>query len=313
MEELRGLTFDIQNFSVHDGPGCRTTCFMSGCFLQCEWCANPESWNKANQMMYASVKCKHDKGCTRCENACSRNAIHTTADNQVVVDWDACRSCTSLECTETCYYGALKKIGKWYNISDLMKIFSRDRQFWGAKGGVTFSGGEPFYQKDFLLAALKACKESYIHTAIETTAFVNPDTFLDAMPLINFAFIDIKHMDTQKHKEKTGVNNERILENIKLLGQSNWKGRLVLRMPVIAGYNDTEENIIATAEFMKKNGLYEINILPFHRMGDSKWKQLGKEYVYCQDESTPMDKLEHIQEMFLDRRIACYIGSDTNF
>ena len=313
MEGNKGSLFDIQSYSVHDGPGCRTTCFMSGCNLQCEWCANPESWNISQKIMFAKAKCKHDQGCIRCEGVCNSKAISFNQDQKLIMNWDVCRSCNTFECAHACYNEALRVCGKIYTVTDLLKILSRDREFWGKNGGVTFSGGEPFYQSDFLLATLKKCKEAFIHTAVETSAFVDTDIFLETMKYVDFAFIDVKHMNRDKHKEKIGAYNDLILKNIEALINSSWAGRLVLRMPVIYDFNDTEENATDTAKFMGKLGLYEINLLPFHRMGDSKWNQLGKKYAYSDEQATSEEKMNKLQELYLDRGIACYIGSETTF
>lgn len=313
MEENKGLIFDIQSYSVHDGPGCRTICFMSGCPLKCEWCANPESWHYGEKLMFSQSKCKSNKGCKMCVDVCSQKSININEDKSLNINWEKCRGCNTFECTKACYYEALKLCGKWYDIDSLINILSRDRQYWGDTGGVTFSGGEPLLQSEFLIEVLKKCKGKYIHTAIETTAYKDTKTFLEVMKSINFAFIDVKHMDREKHKEKTGVYNDLILKNIEELAKSSWNGRLVLRMPIIRNFNDSDENIIKTAEFMNSLGLYEINILPFHRLGDSKWNQLGKVYTYKSEEGTPQDKMDYIQDLFLDREIACYVGHETNF
>ncbi|SFC91954.1 4-hydroxyphenylacetate decarboxylase activase [Clostridium uliginosum] len=313
MDEKKGLIFDIQSYSVHDGPGCRTTCFMSGCFLKCEWCANPESWTNKQKIMFAEGKCKHENGCNRCEKACNNKAISFSKDGKLKMNWEVCRICDTFECAKVCYNEALRVCGKSYTVTSLLKILNRDREFWGKNGGVTFSGGEPFYQSEFLLSILKKCREAYINTAIETTAFIDTSIFLETMKYVDFAFIDVKHMNRDKHKEKTGVYNDLILKNIEALVNSKWQGRLVLRMPVIYDFNDTEENAIATAEFMERLGIYEINLLPFHRMGDSKWNQLGNKYSYSNQEPTSEEKMDMLQEIFLDRKIACYVGSNTSF
>ena len=166
MKELNGMIFDIQSYSVHDGPGCRTTVFLNGCFLNCEWCANPESWRKTKQLMFAEGKCKRASGCSICLKACPYNAISIDEDNFIKLKRDICNKCDTFDCTKACYYEALRLCGKEYSVSKLMKIINRDRQFWKSNGGVTFSGGEPFYQKEFLLEVLKQCHEYYIHTAI---------------------------------------------------------------------------------------------------------------------------------------------------
>lgn len=305
-----GMIFDIQSYSVHDGPGCRTTIFLSGCFLKCSWCSNPESWDLNEKIMFAKPKCQNNKGCMRCIKVCEKQGIIINKDGEIQLDWGKCRECTTFKCVETCYPEALRICGRRYTTEELIRIINRDRDFWGQGGGVTFSGGEPFYQKDFLAAILKKCKEAYIHTAIETTAYVNSDDFISTMPYVDFAFIDVKHMDSALHREQTGEGNELILRNIAALVKSNWAGRLILRMPVIEGFNDDKKNIAAVTDFMDELGIFEINILPFHSLGDSKWEQLGRNYKYRDYKSTSQGKMEDIQAIFLRRKIACYIGNE---
>lgn len=312
MDELKGLVFDIQGFSVHDGPGSRTLVFLSGCPLRCEWCANPEGSELKQRLLFSTQRCKSKKnGCARCVNACPYGAITAADHEEKTIDFNRklCNVCTTFECAKACCYEAARISGKWTTISELIRIIERDRNFW-KKGGVTFTGGEPFVQKEFLKEVLKRCKKLYIHTAVETTAYVENDVFLPIMEYVDFAFIDIKHMDDEKHKEKTGVSNNLILQNITSLNASGWKGRLILRMPIINQYNDTEENIKSAIGFMIKNNLFEINILPFHRMGDSKWTQLGMTYKYKEELPTQAEKLIGIQNKFLNSKIACYVGED---
>lgn len=316
MNETKGLIFDIQSHSVHDGPGSRTLIFLKGCPLHCEWCANPEGMEYRQRPLYRVTKCVHVKQkCVRCIEKCPYGAIKSSGEEELplIIDWDKCEKCTTMDCIKACLNDAFVMCGKFYSVADLMRIFTRDINFWGRNGGVTFSGGEPLAQKEFILEVLKQCKEKYIHTAIETSAYTSQEHFLNVFKYIDFAFIDIKHMDSDKHKEKTGVGNERILENITALIESGWPGRLIIRMPVIEGFNDTDENAIATAEFMKNLGLREMNILPFHRLGESKWRQLGKIYPYKDCEGTTDEVLGRIQDIYLDRDILCYVSSDTPF
>lgn len=194
-----------------------------------------------------------------------------------------------------------------------MAVLARDRDFWGAGGGVTFSGGEPFCQTPFLREVLHRCRAAYMHTAIETTANAATETFLDLMKDVDFAFIDFKHSDNAAHLAGTGVGNAQIKRNIAALIAAAWSGRLVLRLPLIPGFNDTPENLCGTADFMEENGLFEINVLPFHRLGDSKWRQLGLDYPYREQNETSEAALMKVQEYFLARKIACYIASETLF
>ena len=316
MDELKGLVFDVQSYSVHDGPGCRTTVFFMGCPLRCEWCANPEGWQAKQRMMYRISKCVHDKeGCIRCVKRCPHQAVSAGEDGKgtLEIDWEKCKTCDTFECTQACLKESMVICGKWHTVPSLMKIFERDRHYWGNTGGVTLSGGDAVAQKDFTRALLKRCQEAYIHTAIETSACFPQEQFLSVLQYVNFAFVDIKHMDAAKHKEQTGVSNERILENVKALAQDSWPGRLIIRSPVIPGFNDNDENIVATAKFVKDAGLSEINVLPFHRLGDSKWKQCGMVYPYREQESPEPEQMEKIQKLIQAQGLICYTGSDTPF
>lgn len=320
IEEVKGLVFDIQGYSVHDGPGGRTLVFMKGCPLSCEWCSNPEGMRAAQDIMFRNTKCVHIKnGCSRCLQACPHGAISVNPDYaseddpQLLFDRRLCNQCTGHECLEVCYFEGIRHCGEWKTVPDLMHIFHRNRHYWGANGGVSFSGGEPLLQARFVQTVLEACRQEKMHTAVETTAFIQPEVFLNCMQFVDFAFIDVKHMNSHHHREKTGVPNELIHKNLAALAASDWHGRLILRMPLIAGYNDGEENIQAIAEFMNHLGLVEINVLPFHRLGDSKWNQLGKEYAYRDCSPSDQDQLYAIQDLFLNQRIACYVGSETPF
>lgn len=311
MKEGQGLVFDIQSFSVHDGPGSRTLVFLSGCPLRCQWCSNPEGLEVRRRFLFSQAKCKFDKtNCKRCLNVCPNGAIHSNGDGTLHFKMEICDVCTTHNCVDRCIYEAARLSGKWMSVDEVMSAILRDSQFWSSGGGVTFSGGEATLQKDFLLQLLKACKKNSVHRAIETTAFAKTQDFLEIFDLINFALIDCKHMDPVQHKNKTGVSNELILHNISTLANSDWKGRLVLRIPVIEGFNDEEENILKVIKFMTANKLFEVNILPFHRLGDSKWSQLGQSYPYKEYEPTPKEKMRAIQDMFLDRGVACYVDEE---
>ncbi|MDR2005659.1 MAG: 4-hydroxyphenylacetate decarboxylase activase [Acidaminococcales bacterium] len=313
MPETEGLVFDIQGYSVHDGPGCRSLIFMSGCPLRCRWCANPESWEKKYALLFRETKCiRAKRSCVRCQKACPREAISYDG-SKVLIERRHCRTCESFECVAACLNEALVLSGKVMSVDDLMRVIDRDRQYWRGDGGVTFTGGEPFFQKEFLKETLKRCREAYIHTAMETTSFVDTKVFLDTIQYVDWLFVDLKHMDNAKHLEKTGVKNELILQNIKTIAESDWPGTIMVRTPIIEGFNDDDENIRATAEFLAALDLTEINILPFHRLGDSKWKQLGMEYPYRYSEATSPEKMDHIAQIFRQYKVNCYLGSITPF
>ncbi len=309
----KGLIFDIQSFSVHDGPGCRTNVFFVGCPLRCKWCANPESFGNKRHVMFSANTCKYSSGCTACRNACPRGGLDFTEEGKPIMNWAVCKACETFECIATCANGSLKMCGKEYTVEELMKILKRDFSNWGSEGGVTFTGGEPLGHHEFLLEVLKECKRSQIHTAIETSSYIDTPTYLKVMSYINFAFTDVKNMDREKHKEGTGVYNDLILHNISTLKKSGWQGRLVLRQPTIAGYNDSDENALKLIEFMKENDLYEINLLKFHRLGETKWNQLGLKYAYSTGGTMTDERMAELQSLYLDHNIACYIGDKTPF
>ena len=310
--EPRAFIFDIQGFSVHDGPGCRTTVFMAGCPLRCKWCANPENYITHPHLMFSGRVCKWSSGCRACVDRCPYAGLDFTAQG-VEIRWDICRKCRTHECTAACASQALRVCGKYYTVSELMEILKRDFNNWGSNGGVTFSGGEPFGQSEFLYEMLRHCHQVQIHTAIETSAYVSQETFLQVMEHVDFAFIDIKHMDENRHRDGTGVYNQPILRNIEALSHSSWKGRPVLRTPVIGGYNDTVENACRTIDFMKRHGLHEMNLLRFHRLGLTKWEQIGEVYPYASGGDVSDETLYHLQQLYLDQGILCYLGDATPF
>ncbi len=306
-DEPRGLIFDIQGFSLHDGPGTRTTVFMSGCPLSCAWCCNPEGMFPKPVLMRRELYCVE---CGHCIGECPLRAISVSTAGSMSFDRRFCDVCETMECVKACFHEALSVSGRWYEVEELLRILKRDRQFWGPRGGVTFSGGEPFVQPGFLKAALNRCRQSRIHTCIETTAAVGSEVFLDVMELVDWAFIDIKHMDPAAHRRFTGAGNSRVLENIRVLAGSEWPGFLVIRVPLIPGCNDSPENLRATAQFVKDSGLEVINLLPFHRLGESKYRQLGREYEFARQESVTLDGARRVVE---EVGIVCYVGFESPF
>lgn len=309
----KGLIFDIQGFSVHDGPGCRTLVFLSGCPLGCFWCSNPEGMTPKPVLMHFRSRC----ACTdqRCRRSCPRGAISSASSDEGKPEFDRslCSSCTTFECARGCYHEALVVCGRYYSVRDLLKVLERDSRFWGEGGGVTFGGGEPLAQPDFLYSVLQACQRAHIHTAVETSAYVDPGRFSQVMGLVDWAFVDIKHMDPARHREGTGVDNRLILENIASLKPSGWAGRLVVRIPVVPGFNDSEDNLVRTAEFVKASHVSDVNLLPLHHLGESKYRQLGLKYPCAEVPPPPSARLEEVRRIFLGFGLNCYLGHQTPF
>lgn len=304
-----GLAFDIQAHSVHDGPGTRTTVFLNGCPFACKWCCNPEGLSRKPVLMHREIRCV---SCGNCLRACPKGAVTMEADGPVF-DRAVCADCESHECVAVCYHEGLVVSGTSHTVEDLVKIFQRDRQFWGSGGGVTFSGGEPLLQRDFMLPLLRRCREIRINTCVETTASLPSGWFMEAASLLDWIFVDIKTMDPEAHKAMTGADNALTLKNIRLLGASDLDCFVVVRIPVIPGFNDSEESIRATARFVRECGLEVINLLPFHRLSESKWKQLGREYAFKDVPGTALDQLDAPAAWIRDEGLTCYTGWETPF
>ena len=252
---MEGRIFDIQRFSIYDGPGIRTCVFFKGCNLRCLWCHNPESQSFANQLMFYSSKCV---GCGKCAQVCS---------NTFTSDCTACGKCVAV-----CEKGARQIAGKTVSSDEVVSAVLKDRAFYETSGGgVTLSGGEALLQPGFALEILKKCKENGIDTAIETAGLVPWEVFRDVLPYLDRILFDIKCMDPEKHKALTGADNSLILQNAALLKESGKE--IVFRMPVIPGLNDGE--VEKAAAFARP---CRFEILAYHTTGCGKYAALNKEY-----------------------------------
>jgi pyruvate formate lyase activating enzyme len=308
-KSLRGLIFDIQGFSVHDGPGCRSLIFMKGCPLRCKWCANPEGMVNRPQLMYNDMACARDYACI---DSCGEHAISVRKVGEpITIERSICERCNSFECVEECYKGALRMVGRYVTVQEMMRVISRDRNYWGANGGITLTGGEPLAQPEFVTEVLRRCRSAYIHTAIETSGHVPWEHYEAALKHVDWVFFDLKHMNSGMHRKETGVANDLILENARRL--ASLPIRMIMRVPVIPGFNDSEENMIATAEFIKEIKKEEVNLLPFHKLGMSKYEQLGIKCTYEKTEPPSPEQLKRIQSIFNSYSLKCYIGSATPF
>lgn len=276
-DKQSGFVADIQHYSIQDGPGIRTTVFVKGCPLRCSWCHNPEMLNPKAEVWYNERVCKH---CGKCIAACPVGALKGI-EQRIAVDRELCQAGSGCrKCVEVCSTGALDIVGNIMSVEDALKEVREDAVFYRRSGGgACISGGEPLMQADFAAEFLKGCQESLIDTTMETCAYARWDLLSKVARYADLMLIDIKHMDPLKHEEGTGVSNKMILENVARLSKLGKKIRI--RMPVIPGYNDSEENLRKTAEFMVAYNLKYIDLLPFHSTGGYKYDQLGREYKYC--------------------------------
>lgn len=269
-QEVRGIVTEIKRFATHDGPGIRTTVFIKGCPLRCRWCCNPETWTTERQLYYIAKRCRDYGACVK---ECSAGALSMDRENKV--DREKCTRC--MQCVAACPNQAFVEVGKEYSVDEIVAEVEKDLPFYADDGGVTLSGGEPFYQASFTLGILKACKERGITTVLDTTAYTSPENIKKALEWTDLFLLDIKHMDPQRHKEGTGVGNEPILANARLLAGS---GRVRISLPLIPDYNDSEENLRRTAEFAGELGVAWIDLNPLHKMGAGKYGYLGMQSPY---------------------------------
>lgn len=265
----KGIVFDIQRMSVHDGPGIRTTVFLKGCPLRCLWCHNPESGSKAPELAFHESQCI---GCGECLTVCEN---HRSEDGKHLIDRENCRACG--ECAEACT-GALELLGKEMDVSQVMNKVLRDRAFYASSGGgLTLSGGEPLMQAEFALAILKKAKEEGLHTCLETTGFVKREVLLSVLPYVDLFLYDYKETDSARHKEFTGAGNELILENLFALDEAG--ASIILRCPMIPGLNDTKEHLFGIAKTANQlKNIQMIHIEPYNSFGEGKSESIGKVY-----------------------------------
>jgi len=303
MEEIKGLIFDIKKFAVHDGPGIRTTVFLKGCPLSCWWCHNPESISPKPELVLFENKCI---GCGECFKACPNNAHEILPDGKRVYHRERCVLCG--KCTEVCYAEALVMEGREVTVEEVMEELRKDIPFYeNSGGGITLSGGEPMAQHEFALAILKQCKAEGLHTAIDTSGQSAWQNYEKILPFVDLVLYDIKHIDDEKHKLYTGVSNKLILENLKKMGE--YGVPIEIRMPIIPGINDAKEYITRAVEFLKgvKN-ITRIELLPYHKLGGSKYERLGREYKLAELEPPDKETMNQIAEWISSYGLKVHLG-----
>ena len=264
----KGMVFDIKRFAVHDGPGIRSTVFLKGCPLSCVWCQNPEGMRREADIAFFRSRCI---ACGICGEVCPEGAQQSSAETKI----DRARCVVCGRCAEACPAGALVKIGEEMTVDEILDEVLRDRHFYeGSGGGVTISGGEPLHQPQFASALLKALKESGIHTALDTCGYAEWKVLDGLLPHCDLVLYDLKMMDRHSHLKYTAVDNTFVLNNLSILAGRSVP--LIVRIPIIPGFNDTEEEIRSIADVLSSLGIENVELLPFNTLAASKYAQLGR-------------------------------------
>lgn len=268
---MTGEIFSMERFSIHDGPGIRTSIFFKGCPLHCIWCHNPESHERGPVLQYLEKECV---GCAGCVSACP-SGVHSFINGKHRMDRGKCTGCG--QCCLACPGDALRIRGKACTAEEVLQVIGKDRPYYGEEGGVTLSGGEPLLQPDFAAEILRLCKERGIGTCVETAGDVSQKAFLKVLADTDLFLYDYK-LDTQEQMDRyTGGSLKRIRENLELLAGHGKK--VVLRCPIIPGINDTREHLKAIAELADRLSIADTELMPYHGYGEDKWRQIGKEYA----------------------------------
>ena len=297
----KGLIFNIQRFSIHDGPGIRTTVFLKGCPLNCPWCANPESKSPSPQLFHTQASCS---GCKNCEGVCPQKCI--TMNGKVFqYHHEQCINCGA--CTLICPTHALMTEGQWYTVGEVIAEVKKDEAFYQTSGGgVTLSGGEPLLQKEFVLQLLKELRKNHYHANIETTGYTSQEYFKQILPHLDMIYMDFKHPDHEKHQQAVGVGNELIIQNMIQAIQAGIA--LTIRIPVIPRFNDSLETAKEYGKVLAEIGAKEVQLLPFHQMGQGKWQSMGIAYEYETDKSMKEEELTKIAEILTGYRLNVQLG-----
>jgi pyruvate formate lyase activating enzyme len=292
----KGVVFNIQHYSIHDGPGIRTTVFLKGCPLRCLWCQNPESQASRPEIFFDSEKCS---GCGTCVQVCPEGAIEL-CEGRSRTNRDICQG--NGKCAEVCPNEARNLMGRYVTAGEVFERVAADDIFYQRSGGgVTLSGGEPLAQPQFAISLLKLCKDAAIHTVLDTCGYASWATVKRVLEYVDLVLYDLKHMDSVEHEKHTGVPNELILDNAKRI-HHGLSIPMLARIPLVPGYNDTAENITATAQFIVTElDSVKVHLLPYHRMGEIKHERMeepGKSISVQPPSDKRMEEIKGIFESF---------------
>jgi pyruvate formate lyase activating enzyme len=290
-----GIVFNIQKYSVHDGPGIRTVVFLKGCPLRCRWCSNPESHKPQPQLVYNPNKCLTLEHCVRCLEVCTAGAIKSGKDQRIEIDREVCTEC--LLCTRACPSLALNVYGESMTVAQVIDKVEEDSAFYSRSGGgLTIGGGEPMHQAEFAVSLLKEAKRRRVNTAMESCGFCRWEDLQDACRVLDTLLYDVKSMDPDKHRLFTGVSNELILENLRKVREAFPELPVWIRTPVVPGFNDSVEDIRPILEHVQRMPNTWFEALDYHRMGKPKYEYLGLEFPMG-DQKLDEEKVRQIRQM----------------
>ena len=297
--KVEGWVLNIERYTLHDGPGIRTTVFLKGCPLRCLWCSNPESQMGTPELVYFEDKCI---GCGRCVSVCPQDAIvQDSPGAAVTVLFDRCDGCG--QCIDACYVEALTLAGEKMTAEEVVAIVERDWPFYKhSKGGVTLSGGEALAQPEFSAEVLRLCQAKGIHAAIQTSGQASAKSLQQVLPYLDLVIFDIKHLDNETHKKLTGVPNDQILTNLSYINSSGTP--IVLQVPLIPGLNDSEENLDNLAELVRSlPSVMGLSLLSYHTLGLTKYRSTGRDYALVDLPKVSPDYLEEKKAYFKEKGI----------
>lgn len=302
-ETNTGIVFNIQRYSIDDGPGVRTTVFMKGCPLTCLWCSNPESQNPKPEVTWRYTSCKQ---CGACVNICPEKAI-TLQDGEILIDRSKCDCCA--KCAETCIHEALNVSGKVMTVDEVFKVVKRDADYYEASGGgVTASGGEILAQPDFVAELFKKCREAGIGTCADTSGFGSSSAFEKILEYTDVVLYDVKHMDADEHMRACGAAPDLIMSNLDIALKSN--AQVIIRIPLIPDFNTSDEALSAIAQAVReKTGDAEVNIMPYHRYGANKYRMIGRKYSLDELRELLQQEKSRAKEIFESYGLKCEISS----
>jgi pyruvate formate lyase activating enzyme len=299
----KAMIFNIQRFSIQDGPGIRSTVFFKGCPLSCDWCSNPESQNETAEITHRSALCN---ACGKCLTVCQYSALSLNS-TKITINRETCTNCGN--CVETCVYGALNIMGKLMTLEDVLNEITRDIDFYKqSDGGITASGGEPLMQGEFVAELFQICQEKGLHTTLDTCGYADSRILRKVLTYTNLVLYDIKLMDPLVHERFTNTSNQKILRNAQEVDRSGVQK--IIRIPLIPSANCYDDNIHKIAKFVKEfKHRTPVELLPYHRMGLSKYQSLDRLYKLNHEEPPTEDFLQRTKRIFETYDIECRISN----